>query len=59
MEIEKKYSDSEKFNKQLIEFINSFNFTQSELDVMTVEDFINHVYQRSVCIIFYKPSLRH
>ena len=53
MEIEKKVSDSEKFNKQLIEFINSFNFTQSELDVMTIEDFINHVYQRSVGIYFF------
>jgi hypothetical protein len=48
MEIEKKNNDSEKNNKQLLEYINSFNFTQSELEIMTLEDFINHVYQRNV-----------
>jgi hypothetical protein len=44
----KREKDIEKLNKNLLAFIESFNFTQGELDQMTLEEFINHVYNRNV-----------
>jgi hypothetical protein len=45
MEIEKL---SDKNFKQQVEYLNSFNFSKSDLENMTLEDFINLVYNRTV-----------
>jgi hypothetical protein len=41
---------NDKNSKILIESIKGYNLTESEMEVMTVEDFINHIYHLKVKI---------
>lgn len=47
MEINKP-KETERLNRSLLDYIQSFNLNQDELNEMTLEQFINHAYNKNV-----------